>query len=118
MLIFSEKMRKNQCSHSSVLTFDSQQLEVVKKGCENNDLEIAVFFLGPEDAGFDSVCLPCSIHFPSGAGAVPGGYKLKRSVDFKFRCDLYKSILGGDSAVMLLPINSRSLSIENYLDMK
>lgn len=53
----------------------------------------------------------------SEAGAVPGGYRLKRSMDFKFSCNLYKYMLGGDSAVMLLPINSRSLSIENCLKM-
>lgn len=76
-----------------------------------------MFFLGPDDVGFDSVCLPCSIHFPSEAGAVLGGYRLKRSMDFKFSCNLYKYMLGGDSAVMLLPINSRSLSIENCLKM-
>ena len=86
-----------------------------KIGWQNNDHAIAVFLLGPKDAGFDSVWSPCSIHFSllrSGTGAVPRGYKLKRSAGFKFSCDLCKFMLWGDSAVMLLPINCRSLSIQ------
>jgi hypothetical protein len=59
---------------------------------------------GCEDAGSNSVRLPCSVHFSllvALAGAVPGGSKFKRSV--------------GGSAVMLLPIGGRSLSTEDSI---